>query len=487
MQYDTSQLQKVLSLTDDSAVVTDVVDSDTALIVFIEKADTEQFCEICGERMQSKGPRTRTVNHPVFQDGRTLTLIVKSRKWWCLHCNLYGYDQFRFLEKFKRNSKIVPLLILDKMKDLNNTAVSIARELNVSDTYVHEVFMQYVDLQRLPLCTVLSIDEVHLRFDDNDLYALVLMNWETGEIIDILPNRYKKTIEKYLRTISREERDIVKYLVSDMYDTYTSLAGTWFRNAVSVIDCFHHTSPIIKKIESYIFSVRKRYQERDREKLKEENYRNNRNHKTRKDSPEVHLLKTRDYFLLKNYDDISFEPYFREPNGHHGGYWVYPRDLEKKFMALDDKFYRIRELKEKYIRFTRNHVNDMEGAAKELDELIREYSSCEISMFREFAITLRDHKAGIIASFNYLRAERSDANHELLRRISSGPMESYNNFPKDLKRVSNGVTNFRYTRNRLLWASRKNPEMLAVPRSREEVHTEGKKRGPYRKKGSVTE
>ena len=70
------------------------------------------------------------------------------------------------------------------MKNLNNTAVSISQDLNVSDTYVHEVFMQYVDLPRLPLCTVLSIDEVHLRFDKNNLYALVLMNWETGEIID---------------------------------------------------------------------------------------------------------------------------------------------------------------------------------------------------------------------------------------------------------------------------------------------------------------
>ena len=156
-------------------------------------------------------------------------------------------------------------------------------------------------------------------------------------------------------------------------------------------------------------------------------------------------------------------------------------------MALDDKFYRIRELKEKYIHFTRNHINDMEGAAKELDELIKEYSSCEISMFREFAYTLKEHKDGILASFNYLRAERSDANHELLRRISSGPMESYNNFPKDLKRVSNGVLNFQYTRNRLLWASRKSPAMLAVPKSRKEVHTKGNERGPYKKKGSVTE
>ena len=131
MQYDTAQLQKVLNLTDDSAVVTDVTESGAALIVFVEKSDKEHFCETCGERMLSKGPRNRTVNHPVFQDGRTLTLIVKSRKWWCPHCYIYEYDQFQFLEKYKRHSKIVPLLILDKMKLLTNTAASIAQDLNV--------------------------------------------------------------------------------------------------------------------------------------------------------------------------------------------------------------------------------------------------------------------------------------------------------------------------------------------------------------------
>ena len=43
-------------------------------------------------------------------------------------------------------------------------------------------------------------------------------------------------------------------------------------------------------------------------------------------------------------------------------------------------------------------------------------------------------------------------------------MESFNNIPKDYKHISNGVSNFEYTRNRILWATRRNPSILGVPK-----------------------
>ena len=65
---------------------------------------------------------------------------------------------------------------------------------------------------------------------------------------------------------------------------------------------------------------------------------------------------------------------------------------------------------------------------------------------------------------------------------------AFNVLPKDLKRQSRGVSNFEYTRNRILWATREQTSMLAVPRIREDVHTfTGKKRGPYRKQNREQE
>ena len=103
-------------------------------------------------------------------------------------------------------------------------------------------------------------------------------------------------------------------------------------------------------------------------------------------------------------------------------------------------------------------------------------------MFRDFAGLLNRYKPEIFASFLYIKVS-SKKYKETLRRLSNGPLESFNNIPKDLKRVSNGVTDFEYTRNRILWATRENPPILAVPRSDKEVRVNiGKERGEYSKK-----
>ena len=76
----------------------------------------------------------------------------------------------------------------------------------------------------------------------------------------------------------------------------------------------------------------------------------------------------------------------------------------------------------------------------------------------------------------------------MMFRLSSGPMEGFNNLPEDLKRESRGVSNFEYTRSRILWAARTKTSMPAVPRTREEVHTAtGMKRGPYNKQKNTQE
>lgn len=50
-------------------------------------------------------------------------------------------------------------------------------------------------------------------------------------------------------------------------------------------------------------------------------------------------------------------------------------------------------------------------------------------------------------------------------------MESFNCKPKDFKRSTRGSSNFDYTRNRILWATRNNPAIRAVPKFHEEIHS----------------
>ena len=64
-------------------------------------------------------------------------------------------ESFPFVEKYKQSTSLIPLLVLEAMKDLNRSAVSVAKQFNISDTQVHDIFTAYVDLPRLLLPEIL--------------------------------------------------------------------------------------------------------------------------------------------------------------------------------------------------------------------------------------------------------------------------------------------------------------------------------------------
>lgn len=219
--------------------------------------------------MHSKGKYTRTVNHPVLQDGFQLKLIVSQRKWRCTNpqCNLYFNDQFNFVSKYKQSSNITPYMILNEIKNINISTRDIANKYHISDTSVHYIFLQYLDIKRLPLPEILSVDEVYLNIDYKHKYALVLMDFQSGDIVDILPNRWETTTNHYFLSIPVEERRRVKYLVCDMYNPYINYTKRYFPNSIAIIDSFHVISWLNHKIIIYLNALKKKFQDRDRKKL----------------------------------------------------------------------------------------------------------------------------------------------------------------------------------------------------------------------------
>ena len=147
--------------------------------------------------------------------------------------------------------------------------------------------------------------------------------------------------------------------------------------------------------------------------------------------------------------------------------------IEQLFFAIDDKFKRIRDLKEMYIRFNSASYEDSNMIGKQLDEIIATYKKCELDMFIEFASTLEEFRDYIIASFKTVKRinkGQRKGHYEVITRLSNGPMEGFNRKPKDYKRNSRGFSNFDYTRNRILWSNRINPPVLAVPKKLKEIH-----------------
>ncbi len=433
--------------------------------------------------MHSKGITIRKIKHPMLQDSTNITFVVKQRKWKCTNCGAYDKDHFPFFDSYKQSSNITPLLVLNAMKDLDRSTASIARQFYLSDTQVHNIFTAYVDLPRLPLPRCLSVDEVYFDISEKEKYAFVLMDFETGEIIDILHNRWTDTISSYFYDISLEERKKVEYLISDGYSTYLNFPQHYFPNATSILDSFHVSKYLINMLNVYLNDLLKRYRQKQKKELEEKNYQTNQSNQTIKDSKEIILLKKYRWVLLKNQSDIHYSSL----RHYHSALSMYldTYTIEKMFFALDPNLAGMRILKEKYIAF--NKECELSHLEKEqaLEELIQEYLASEYILFRKFSAFLKVHKTEIINSFTSTYVVRKTVDDQVLHcaRLSNGPIESFNRKPKDYKRNARGFSNFHYTRNRILWATRKNRIIRNTPKSDNEIHSyTGKQRGSYKKK-----
>ena len=116
----------------------------------------------------------------------------------------------------------------------------IAKSANVTSQTVINYFKKYIDCKRKTLPEVLCIDEFKNLSFGKGKYACLLLNYQTGEIVDVLPSRRLDYLQYYFNKIPKEEKENVKFLISDMYDGYKHLHDYVFHKSVFVIDAFHY-------------------------------------------------------------------------------------------------------------------------------------------------------------------------------------------------------------------------------------------------------
>ena len=240
---------KYLNFEDDGLEVLDQRVEKGKRILTIQKKPVTHFCPVCSCRMHSKGISPRTINHPVMQDGLQLILIVNQRRWQCTNaaCKNIITDEFSFVERYKRNTKLADILIVDAFRDPNMTAAQIARKFSVSDTYALTTFSKYVDMHRRQLA------------------------------------------------IPAAERNRVRYLVSDMYRPYITYVDKYFPNAISVVDSFHVVKHINHQIQLYMSALARRIRNLDLERHYERELSSHR---------KIKFIPSREYILVKHYQWI---------------------------------------------------------------------------------------------------------------------------------------------------------------------------------------
>ena len=383
-------------------------------------------CPACDKPGRIHGYNTKKLNHSIFAN-RKCIIIFKQRRYKCVDCDLTFSESNPFS---KRNEKITHETKINVLKDLKRTNVTynqVAGRYNITATEVQRIFDKHVNIEPHALPEALSIDEHYFPNSDYDgLYMFIMMDFRTGELIDIYPDRKKSyLISKFSAIKNRTYNDKthtselsrVKYISMDLNDYYRQVCKLYFPNAIICADEFH----VIKNLNDYFDNVRKRC----RRNCDSDLY--------------IYLLTKFECVLSVDADLDNIGKYNRKL----GRYINYRGIRELIFEAFPD--IRIAyELKEDYISF--NRTATLNNAEIELEKLIEAFKNCSIKEYKAFSSLLINWEKEIVNSFIVIEG----------KRINNSFIESRNRQIGSLIYNANGLSNFKRTRNRIMYCINKN-------------------------------
>jgi transposase len=238
----TNFTEKLLELK--GVIVKNITQNEKIIEILIEMALSEQRCPCCGATTRTTHDyRTQPVKDiPAF--GKNIILILRKRRYRCLHCGKRFFEQNTFLPRYHRMTNRLSAYVIDKLSDVRSFT-SVSREVNLSVSTVIRIF-DFVKYTQKKLPGVISIDEFKGN-TNGEKYQCIITDPVNKTIVDILPARYKHTLTNYFRGFERQQ---TTHFISDMWSTYSDISQTYFKNATYIVDKYHFIRQVIWSFEA---------------------------------------------------------------------------------------------------------------------------------------------------------------------------------------------------------------------------------------------
>lgn len=197
---------------------------------------SEQICPCCGSKTSKIHDHyiQPIKDSPIYF--KPTTVFLKKTRYECKNCSKIFYPDNSFVGKYKRKSKRLIGYIIEQLRN-NISASYISKNINIDNGFISKL-LPYLAVTNSHLPRVLCIDEFKGN-SGNYKYQVALLDGETHEIIDILECRHKHFLCDYFKKFPKEQLDNVKYLVTDLWESYKDIGITYFRKAKIVADHFH--------------------------------------------------------------------------------------------------------------------------------------------------------------------------------------------------------------------------------------------------------
>ena len=420
--------------------ITDMLNIDVNLIESIESSETVDDsvkveiilnrslfnCPICNGPLKSHGYTNRKLIHSTLAN-RKCIIIYRQRRLKCSKCELTLSEKNPFGSQKENLTYETKSNILKDLKYHASTYTAVAKRYNVSPTQVLRLFDRHVNIPRKSLPEVLSIDEHYFPASNFDsVYCCILMNFNTGEITDVLPDRKNDYLKKYFNDIKNQtynmtthisELNNVKYVSIDLYDNYRTISKLFFPNATICADSFH----VLENLAKFFKDVRVRC----RKNTEDEN---------------MKYLLTKFKYVFHHDTNLDNEAKYNKRFKRYLNLRQILEMMLDQFPDLKIAYY----LKEEYIYF--NETASVETASERLNQLIQAFGNSNIEEYIEFYNLLINWYDEIINSFTIYNG----------RRINNSYIESRNKKIDVLMFNANGFINFKRTRNRIIYCINKN-------------------------------
>lgn len=396
-------------------------------------------CPVCLSMTDKvKDYSVKKINHSILTSTKC-TLNYNARRYKCPRCNKTFLEHNPFTVSGSRISLATVYNILEDLRKPNATFKDVADRFNVSQTTAARIFDSFVSIPRRQLPEYVLIDEVYAFKSANSKYVCVLVDYETQNIIDVLPSRKKPVLIDYFMTIPLEERKKVKIISTDMWEVYRIVSKIMFPNAICAVDHFHVKQELSRKLDRIRCDVMNQYYARKKYLEKKENKSDAEKCELKEASYHYYALKKFNWMFFSNDKRITDpnveKKYNKALEGYHNYYSIFDL-MVKKDPVLDLAYDLKYELEEFYKTATEKN------ALARLEDLILSFRSSQIKEMIEFGNTLAKWKYEIVNSF-------TPANG---RRISNGLIENRNKSIKLLKHSSNGYLNWERFRTRILYS-----------------------------------
>ena len=393
----------------------DVIETNDGLIYEVEEDYRQHICPHC--------------NHPSFfihdynwikiklttTIGFKEALRIKRIRYKCPKCGKTHSLPLIGIQRHKTISNFVLTAIKNEFYEIQSFT-TIASRYDISINQVINIFDDFTKIMpRRPLPEYLCIDEKHFEGDSDGKYCVVLSDFFTGEVIDVLENRQMPYLDEYFNNISQRERNNVKVFISDMYEGYSTIRNRFFPKALFVVDLFH----VIKLLTNAVNKIRIRTY----------------NQIAIDDTIERHFMKTNWRFFLMDQYKINKNEYHSTKFDVYMSYGEIILRCIKMNMAFWDGYNVLQELLhyDKYETWSE--------ADKFMNRIIAKLNASGDELLGRIANTYQRWKAGILNGL---------ARNQTGRRFSNAIAENNNSHIQKVIDVAYGYSNFKRFRARVM-------------------------------------